>query len=144
MFVEKVKSEGLAHLSWVLAERAGATVLHGPNAAGEVIYAETTRDGDELEVGAIRLRVLETPGHTDDSLSFAFFDPGFGDDAVGELPEALKDFDRETRYTVMCGSGSRATIAASLMRREGFRYVDLYLGSISAWTSQDLGTAAES
>lgn len=131
MFVEKVKSEGLAHLSWVLgsdgeavvidprrdcdvytdiaarngcrithilethrnedllsgapvlAERTGATVLHGPNAAGEVVYADKVREGEELEVGAIRLRVLETPGHTDDSLSFAFFDPEFGDDAVG-------------------------------------------------------------
>ena len=131
MFVEKVKSEGLAHLSWVLgsdgeavvvdprrdcdiyadiaarngcritgilethrnedllsgaavlAERTGATVFHGPNAAGDVVYAETAREGDELRIGSIVVRVLETPGHTDDSLSFSFTDPAFGDDAVG-------------------------------------------------------------
>ncbi len=131
MFVEKVKSEGLAHLSWVLgsdgeaavidprrdcdvytdiaanngcrvtrifethrnedllsgaavlAERTGATVFHGPNAAGDVVYAETATEGDEFRIGSILVRVLETPGHTDDSLSFAFYDPDFGDDAVG-------------------------------------------------------------
>src|SRR6056297_697602 len=131
MFVEKIKSEGLAHLSWVLgsdgeavvvdprrdcdiyadiaarngcritgilethrnedllsgaavlAERTGATVFHGPNAAGDVVYAETVREGEEFRIGSILVRVLETPGHTDDSLSFAFYDPAFGDDAVG-------------------------------------------------------------
>ncbi len=131
MFVEKIKSDGLAHLSWmigsegkaavidprrdcdvyaglaaengcrithilethrnedllsgarVLAERTGAAVFHGPNAAGNVVYAETARDGDEFQIGSVRLRVLETPGHTDDSLSFAFHDPDFGEEAVG-------------------------------------------------------------
>ncbi|MEJ2604461.1 MAG: MBL fold metallo-hydrolase [Gammaproteobacteria bacterium] len=131
MFLEKVKTDGLAHLSWVLgsageaavidprrdcsiytdialrhdcrithifethrnedllsgaavlAERTGATVFHGPNAAGDVVYAETARDGDEFSIGAITIRVLETPGHTDDSLSFAFLDPAFGEEAVG-------------------------------------------------------------
>ncbi|NKI36560.1 MBL fold metallo-hydrolase [Wenzhouxiangella sp. XN79A] len=131
MFVEKIKSDGLAHLSWViggdgeaavidprrdcevysdiaaangcrithvfethrnedllsgariLAERTGAKVVHGPNAAGDVVYAETARDGDEFDIGSVRIRVLETPGHTDDSLSFAYYDTLFGDEAVG-------------------------------------------------------------
>ena len=131
MFVEKIKSEGLAHLSWmiggdgeaavidprrdcdvyieraaalgcrithvfethrnedllsgarVLAERTGAKVWHGPNAAGEIPYADTVREGDVFEIGSVRIRVLETPGHTDDSLSFAYFDPDFGEEAVG-------------------------------------------------------------
>jgi len=38
----------------------------------------------------------------------------------------------------MCGSGSRATIAASLMLRRGFKPVDLYLGSFSAWSGRGL------
>ena len=131
MFLEKIKSHGLAHLSWIvgsdgeaavidprrdceiymaiaaendcrithifethrnedllsgapiLAQRTGARVLHGPNAAGDVAYADTARDGDEFEIGGIRLRVLETPGHTDDSLSIAIHDPDFGEEAVG-------------------------------------------------------------
>ena len=131
MFIEKIKTPGLAHLSYILgsngeaavidprrdctvyvematargcritrifethrnedllsgaaalARQTGARVCHGPNAAGEVRYAETVRDGDEFTIGNIDLRVLETPGHTDDSLSFAVYDNDFGDDAFG-------------------------------------------------------------
>ncbi len=131
MFVEKIKSDGLAHLSYllgdeseaavidprrdceiyvemardrgcrishifethrnedlisgapVLAQITGATVHHGPNAAGDVTYAETVGEGDVFTFGALRITVIETPGHTDDSLSFAIFDEDFGDQAVG-------------------------------------------------------------
>jgi len=76
------------------------------------------RDDDEVEEGRV---------------------PGARHAYVGELPQVLKEFDRGIRYTVMCGSGSRATVAASLMKRAGFEYVDLYLGSVSAWTSEELG-----
>lgn len=130
MFIEKIKTEGLAHLSYVcgsdgqalivdprrdcevyldlaaahgcrithvfethrnedllsgarvLARATGATVYHGPNAAGDVQYAETTREGDQFTVGRIRLRVLETPGHTDDSISLVLGDADFGDEPV--------------------------------------------------------------
>lgn len=131
MFLHKIKTEGLAHLSYVLgsageaavidprrdydiyldiaaengcrithifethrnedlisgaarlAEHTGATVHHGPNAAGEVVYAEVVRDGAHVDVGKVRIAVLETPGHTDDSLSFAWSDRDSGDDPVG-------------------------------------------------------------
>ncbi len=130
MFIEKVRSEGLAQLSWVigndgraavvdprrdcdvyvdiaaqngcsithvlethrnedlisgapiLARRTGATVWHGPDADGEVVYAETVEEGDELSLGSVTIRVLQTPGHTDDSLSYAVYDTEFGDAAV--------------------------------------------------------------
>lgn len=131
MFVEKIKSAGLAHLSYlvgnggkafvvdprrdcevyvekaaragcrithifethrnedllsgapVLAELTGARVLHGPNVDGDVTYAETVREGDSFEFGDLSVRVLETPGHTDDSVSYAITDTSFGDDPVG-------------------------------------------------------------
>ena len=35
-------------------------------------------------------------------------------------------------------AGSRATIAASLLLRDGFEQVDLYLGSFAAWSGQGL------
>ncbi|MFP4610348.1 MAG: MBL fold metallo-hydrolase [Thiohalophilus sp.] len=130
MFLEKIKSPGLAHLSYVigangqaavidprrdtdvyeeiaaannariscvfethrnedlvsgaglLAERTGATVYHGPNAAGEVRYAQTARDGHEVRLGNLRLKVMETPGHTDDSISIAVYDNASGKEAV--------------------------------------------------------------
>lgn len=131
MFVEKVKSEGLAHLSYLLgdggvaavidprrdwevyvararergcriahvfethrnedlvsgaaalARATGAAVHHGPDPAGKVVYADTVREGDRFRLGALEIRVLETPGHTDDSLSYAIADGSFGEDAVG-------------------------------------------------------------
>lgn len=130
MFVETIKSEGLAHLSYlvgaagqaavidprrdceiyaqkasergcrithilethrnedlvsgapVLAALTGAEVFHGPNAAGEVAYARAAGEGDAFMLGELLIKVLETPGHTDDSLSFALYDTGFGADAV--------------------------------------------------------------
>ncbi len=130
MFVETIKSDGLAHLSYLignagqaavidprrdceiyaqraaargcrishifethrnedlvsgaptLAQLTGAPVHHGPNAAGRVAYARTVREGARFDLGALRIVVLETPGHTDDSLSFVLYDDEFGDEAV--------------------------------------------------------------
>lgn len=130
MFVEKVKSEGLAHLSYVvgsggeaavidprrdcavyielaaqrdcrithifethrnedllsgaslLAEATGAPVYHGPNPAEPIAYAETAREDEEFTLAKVRLRVLETPGHTDDSISLALYDTDFDQQAV--------------------------------------------------------------
>ncbi|GGC89217.1 MBL fold metallo-hydrolase [Halopseudomonas salina] len=67
----------------VLAELTGAKVWHGPNPAAPVRYAETTREGDSFDIGAARICVLETPGHTDDHLAFALFDSEFDQGAVG-------------------------------------------------------------
>ena len=131
MFIEKVKTAGLAHLSYLLGDEGEAAVIdprrdcdiyiemarargcriahifethrnedlvsgapvlagmtqakvhHGPNAAGNVAYADTVRQDDVFDLGKLRLKVLETPGHTDDSLSFAIFDTDFGDTPVG-------------------------------------------------------------
>lgn len=131
MFVEKIKTPGLAHLSYVvgaggraavidprrdcevyvnaagahgcrithilethrnedlvsgapqLAALTGAEVLHGPHAADEVAYARTVGEGEAVMFDKLLIKVLETPGHTDDSLSFAIYDTAFGADAVG-------------------------------------------------------------
>lgn len=52
---------------------------------------------------------------------------------IGELPRELESLDRSRSHTVMCGSGARATIAASVLMRAGFTDVDLFLGSMGAW-----------
>ena len=41
------------------------------------------REGDAFEVGDLTLRILETPGHTFESISLAMFDTASGDIAVG-------------------------------------------------------------
>ncbi|WP_375206045.1 rhodanese-like domain-containing protein [Hyphococcus sp.] len=131
MFIEKIKTDGLSHLSYlvgaggkaavidprrdcdlyvemaaargcrithvfethrhediisgapVLKEMTGAAVFHGPDTDGEVVYAETVREGDEFEFGSLLIKVLQTPGHTFDSVSYAVYDKDFGDKAVG-------------------------------------------------------------
>ncbi|MEX0873231.1 MAG: rhodanese-like domain-containing protein, partial [Aquisalimonadaceae bacterium] len=52
---------------------------------------------------------------------------------VGELGNHLDTLRHDHRYTVMCGSGQRATIAASVLLRAGFSRVDVFLGSMGAW-----------
>jgi hydroxyacylglutathione hydrolase len=82
--LETHRNEDLLSGGAVLADLTGATVLHGPNAAGTVAYARTVREGESFDFGNLRVRVLETPGHTDDSLSFALYDRAFSEaSAVG-------------------------------------------------------------
>ncbi|MDX1551989.1 MAG: MBL fold metallo-hydrolase [Marinobacter sp.] len=80
--LETHRNEDLISGAPVLAELTGARVYHGPNAAGNVRYAETVREDHEFKFGNLTLKVLETPGHTDDSLSFALYDTEFGEEAV--------------------------------------------------------------
>lgn len=80
--LETHRNEDLISGAPVLAELTGARVYHGPNAAGDIRYAETVREDHEFQFGNLKLKVLETPGHTDDSLSFALYDTEFGEDAV--------------------------------------------------------------
>ncbi len=80
---ETHRNEDLITGSPVLAKMTGARVLHGPNPADEVVFADTAREGDVFEIGKIRVEVLETPGHTDDHLAFVFHDDDYPEGSVG-------------------------------------------------------------
>jgi len=60
-----------------LARRTGAVVRHG--AAMDFAYGSPARHGDRIRVGTLEIDVLETPGHTDESLSFVLRDPALAD-----------------------------------------------------------------
>lgn len=51
-----------------LAERTGATVLISHRASAAFPH-QGVKDGDTVRVGALSLRILETPGHTPESIS---------------------------------------------------------------------------
>jgi glyoxylase-like metal-dependent hydrolase (beta-lactamase superfamily II)/rhodanese-related sulfurtransferase len=56
-----------------LAERTGATIVIGAR-AGAAFPHRGVRDGDEIRVGKVTLRFLETPGHTPESVSVLVVD----------------------------------------------------------------------
>ena len=63
-----------------LRERTGCQVATG--AGGASCANVHVRHGDELRVGALTFRVLATPGHTDDSVSYLLDDRVFTGDAL--------------------------------------------------------------
>ncbi|MGZ5436129.1 MAG: MBL fold metallo-hydrolase [Pyrinomonadaceae bacterium] len=50
-----------------LAERTGAEIVFGKE-AGASFRHRAVKDGDELSIGSVKLRVIETPGHTPESI----------------------------------------------------------------------------
>jgi len=86
-YLDEAKAQGLAikyvvethlHADFVsghreLAERTGATIVIGAR-AGAAFPHRGVRDGDEIRVGKVALRFLETPGHTPESVSVLVVD----------------------------------------------------------------------
>jgi hydroxyacylglutathione hydrolase len=62
-----------------LRERAGAVIHLGSRAEAEYPFVPMA-DGHVVELGAIRLTVLETPGHSPESISILVHDPAHGMD----------------------------------------------------------------
>src|SRR6186997_2361850 len=56
-----------------LAARTGAEIVFGHRAGAEFPH-RAVREGDEIRVGRVILRVLETPGHTPEGISLLVFD----------------------------------------------------------------------
>lgn len=127
MFIERIISEGLAHISYIagndyeafvvdprrdvdayiniadnecckirfvfethrnedyligsreLEKLTGCRILHGRNL--DFGYGEPANEGDVFDIGGMKLKVLETPGHTPESLSFVLYS--------GEIPLAV-------------------------------------------------------
>jgi hydroxyacylglutathione hydrolase len=87
-----------------LRDRVGARIYLG--AAAKAAYAFTPlRDGDVLEFGRIRLKVLETPGHTPESISIVVYDLNTSD----TQPHAVLTGD-----TLFIGDVGRPDLRAAL------------------------------
>ncbi len=50
----------------------GAEIYHGPGLPWK--YGNTLEDGQEFRIGSLRLLAIHTPGHTDESMSYALTD----------------------------------------------------------------------
>jgi hydroxyacylglutathione hydrolase len=96
-----------------LRNRVGATICLG--AGAKAAYAFTPfRDGDTLEFGRVRLKILETPGHTPESISIVVYDL----DANETQPHAVLTGD-----TLFIGDVGRPDLRAAL-----------------GWSATDLGS----
>ena len=51
----------------------------------------------------------------------------------GHLQEKVNSLERNTRIAVVCSSGKRSSIAASILKRNGFSEVYNVLGGMTAW-----------
>ena len=64
--------------------------------------------------------------------------PGAHSVAVGDLPRHLQQVPRDAKIVTVCASGYRASIAASLLAREGYGDVSIMDGGTTAWTRRGL------
>ncbi|HCX31558.1 MAG TPA: MBL fold metallo-hydrolase [Blastocatellia bacterium] len=61
-----------------LAARTGAEIVFGAK-AGAAFPHRAVRDGDEIRIGKVVLRIMETPGHTPESISVLVIDSEVSD-----------------------------------------------------------------
>ena len=62
-----------------LRQKLGATIMLGKAAAAEYDFARLS-DGDKIELGKVRLEILETPGHTPEGISIVVYDKDHSSD----------------------------------------------------------------
>jgi len=87
-----------------LRDRAGARIYLGATAKAEYAFTPV-RDGEIVEFGRVRLKVLETPGHTPESISILVYDL----DASDTEPYAVLTGD-----TLFIGDVGRPDLRAAL------------------------------
>jgi hydroxyacylglutathione hydrolase len=95
-----------------MRERAGATICLGRLAEAEYPF-RAFDDGESLDLGSARLQVVETPGHSPESISLIVYDL-----TAGESPKAVLTGD-----TLFVGDVGRPDLRASI-----------------GWSSEDLGS----
>jgi hydroxyacylglutathione hydrolase len=96
-----------------LRDRCGATIHLGSRAKAEYAFVPM-KDGDTLDFPGMRLQVIETPGHTIESISILVFDL---------QKDATKPYALLTGDTLFIGDVGRPDLRASL-----------------GWTANDLGS----
>jgi hydroxyacylglutathione hydrolase len=62
---------------------------------------------------------------------------------AGYIEQNIDKLDSNTTYAIMCGGGYRASLAASLLKKNGFDNVVNVLGGMSAWNDHKVEEKAE-
>lgn len=94
-----------------LAGVTGASIHHGPGLAWR--YGNTLKDGQTFQIGQLGLTAISTPGHTDDSMSYALADLSSGAATVMVFTgDAL--FVGDIGRTDLCGPKEARRLASNL------------------------------
>ena len=121
VYIEAAKAKGLQirhviethlHADFVsghreLAEKTGARIYFGAKAGAKFSHVPV-KDGDEIRMGKVKLKFLETPGHTPESVSIVITD-----EEKSEVPEAVLTGD-----TLFIGDVGRPDLLGARMSPE--------------------------
>lgn len=88
-----------------------AEIYHGPGLNWK--YGTTLRDGQEFQIGKLRLTTIHTPGHTDESVSYAVADPSSGETTVMVFTGDTL-FVNDVGRTDLCGPEEGPRLASNL------------------------------
>jgi hydroxyacylglutathione hydrolase len=119
--------------AYQLAAKGGAKVL--ASAAGHREFAHTgLHDGDEIDLGGLRLRALLTPGHTHEHLAFLLLD---GDREIGVF----------TGGSLIVGSAARTDLVSDDRTEEltraqyaSLRRLTTLPGEVAVWPTHGAGS----
>lgn len=133
-----------------LADSAGATLHLSAEGGSDWGYREAAldsanplRDGATIEAGTVRLRVVHTPGHTPEHLTFLVSDLDRGEDPVGSLTGDfvfVGDVGRPDLLEKAAGAKGSMDASARLLYRslQRFRSLPDYL---QIWPGHGAGSA---
>ncbi len=106
--------------AWLLA---GKPVQQVPQLSVHELLPELEQNGSAPRVLDVRSPSEWDAGH----IAGAVHVPG------GELPARFDEVPRDKTVAIVCGSGYRSSVAASVLQREGFKRVMNVAGGMTAW-----------
>jgi rhodanese-related sulfurtransferase len=100
--------------------------------SGRALDSYPARDVATLPVGDPAAQVLDVrqPAEVADRTL-----PGSRHIFLGDLPQRMGELSRDRVVWVVCASGRRAAVGASLLRRGGFRVVVVARGGVPSWAA---------
>jgi hydroxyacylglutathione hydrolase len=113
--LETHRNEDYVIGSLELKAQTGCAVYHGRNLPFK--YGEGIAEGDVVDVGGVRIKALETPGHTPESMTYVLYDNGGAEPLMAFPGDAL--FPGTTGRTDLWGTEGEAAgmLYDSLMKK---------------------------
>jgi hydroxyacylglutathione hydrolase len=111
-------------------ETAGYPLTTLPTMSVHDLHDRIKRSKSDVVVLDVRTEQEWEAGHIEDAVHIH----------GGVLQDRFDDVPRERPVAVVCGSGYRASIAASFLQRQGYQDVTNVIGGMSAWKAAGLPT----